>query len=133
MRGLAQGPLKIVEGQSDCALVATGSILQVALEAARKLADEGISVSVFSCPWLQPAGADFFQPLAMCRRLVVLEEHVRAGGLASMLLEQLPGGLKILSLTPSTAALNQVGSQNFLRGRAGINTEAVMGAVRQIF
>lgn len=132
-RGLAQGPLKIVEGQSDCAIVATGSILQVALEAARKLLDVGISVSVFSCPWLQPVGTDFFQPLATCRRLVVLEEHVRAGGLGSMLLEQLPAGLKILSLTPSTAALNQVGSQDFLRGRAGINTEAVMAAVRQIF
>jgi len=132
-RGLTRAPLKILEGQSDCALVATGSILQVALEAAHKLANEGISVSVFSCPWLQSVTAEFFQPLAAFRRLTVLEEHVAAGGLASLLREHLTGGQKILSLAPSASALNQVGSQEFLRRRSGIDSEAVMAAVRRIF
>jgi transketolase len=132
-RGLTRGPLKVLEGQSDCALVATGSILKVALEAAGKLANEGILVSVFSCPWLQPVTADFFQPLAAFQRLVVVEEHVAAGGLASLLREHLTNGLKILSLTPSAAVLNQVGSQEFLRRQAGIDAEAVMAAVRRIF
>ena len=132
MRGLAQSPLKILEGKSDCAIVTTGSILQVALAAARQLANEGISASVFSCPWLQPAGADFFQPLARYSRLLVVEEHIQAGGLASLLLERMPAGTKISSLSPSAAALNQVGSQDFLRRQAGINAEAIMAAIRRI-
>jgi transketolase len=131
-RGLAHGPLKILEGKSDCALVATGSILKVALEAARKLAESGISVGVFSCPWLQPVTADFFQPLNSFKHLVVVEEHLAAGGLASLLREHLGNNLKILSLSPSAAVLNQVGSQEFLRRQAGIDAEAVMAAIRQI-
>jgi transketolase len=131
--GLDRGPLKVIEGNSDCALVATGSILKVALEAARKLAESGISASVFSCPWLQPVTADFFQPLNSFKRLVVVEEHLAAGGLASLLREHLDNGPKILSLSPSAAVLNQVGSQEFLRRQAGIDAEAVMAAARRIF
>jgi transketolase len=131
-RGLTRGPLKILEGKSDCALVATGSILKVALEAARKLADAGISVSVFSCPWLQPVTADWFQPLTYFHRLVVVEEHLAAGGLASLLREHLTSDQKILSLSPCAAALNQVGSQEFLRRQSGIDAEAVVAAVRRI-
>jgi transketolase len=129
VRGLTLGPLKIIDGQSDCAIVATGSILKVALEAARKLKNNGISVSVFSCPWLQPVTANFFQPLAAFQRLVVVEEHVAVGGLASLLRENLANGQKILSLAPSASVLNQVGSQEFLREQGGVGEEAVMVAV----
>ncbi|MGA2278804.1 MAG: transketolase C-terminal domain-containing protein [Verrucomicrobiota bacterium] len=132
-RGLTQGPLKILEGKSHCALVTTGSILKVALEAARKLAGEGISVSVYSCPWLQPVTAEWFRPLTHFRRLVVVEEHLAAGGLASLLREHLANGPDILSLSPSAAVLNQVGSQEFLRQQAGIDTETVMATIRRIF
>jgi transketolase len=131
-RGLTQGPLKIFEGKSDCAVVTTGSILKVALDAARKLAGEGASVSVFSCPWLQPVKAEWFQPLTHFRRLVVVEEHLAAGGLASLLREHLANGPDILSLSPSAAVLNQVGSQEFLRHQAGIDAEAVMATIRRI-
>jgi len=131
-RGLTRGPLRIVEGQGDSALVATGSILKVALDAARKLANNGISVSVFSCPWLQPVTAEFFQPLAAFRQLVVLEEHVANGGLASLLRDYLSNGPKIVSLAPPASVLNQVGSQEFLRQQGGIGEEAVIAAVRRL-
>jgi transketolase len=131
-RGLTQGPLKILQGESDCAVVATGSILKVALEAARKLKTDGISVSVFSCPWLQPVTAEFFQSLAGFQRLVVVEEHVASGGLASLLRDYLAGGQKILSLAPPPAILNQVGSQEFLRQQGKIDQRAVISAVRQL-
>lgn len=131
-RGLTQGPLKILEGNGDYAVVATGSILKVALDAARKLAERGISISVFSCPWVQPVTTDFFKPLTYFRRLVVVEEHLAAGGLASLLREHLANGPDILSLSPSASVLNQVGSQEFLRHQAGIDAEAVMATIRRI-
>ena len=132
-RGLTQGTLKILAGRSDCALVTTGSILKVALEAARKLAGEGIPVSVYSCPWLQPLTAEWFRPLTHYRRLVVVEEYLVAGGLASLLREHLANGPEILSLSPSAAVLNQVGFQEFLRRLAGIDAEAVRATLRRIF
>lgn len=128
-RGLSQGPLKILEGKSDCALVATGSILKVALQAARQLADQGIFISVFSCPWLQPVTAEFFQPLARFQKLVVLEEHLAAGGLASLLREHLTNQISSLALPPKALAL--VGSQEFLRRQAGIDAEGVVAAIHQ--
>jgi len=39
----------------------------------------------------------------------------------------------ILSLSPSAAVLNQVGSQEFPRRQAGIDAEAVMATLRRIF
>jgi len=128
VRGLAQGPLKIIEGKSDCALVATGSILKVALAAAHQLAEQGVSISVFSCPWLQPVPVKFFQPLARFQRLVVLEEHLAAGGLASLLREHLT--MQISSLTLPPKSLGHVGSHDFLRRQAGIDAVGVMAAIQ---
>jgi hypothetical protein len=39
----------------------------------------------------------------------------------------------ILSLSPTAAVLNQVGSREFLRHQAGIDAEAVMATLRRIF
>ncbi|MGD0207890.1 MAG: transketolase C-terminal domain-containing protein [Verrucomicrobiota bacterium] len=124
-RGLTRGPLKVLEGRSNCALVATGSILKVALDAARKLGDEGISVSVYSCPWLQPVTAEWFQPLARFQRLLVLEEHVPSGGLASLLREHLPESVRVISPSLPAAVLGEVGSQVYLRQKACLNTDEV--------
>jgi transketolase len=126
---LAPEPRQVVAGQSDCALVATGSILKVAMEAACLLAGQGLSVSVFSCPWLQPVTPDSFRSLGGFRQLVVVEEHVAAGGLASLLRENLGAGPQICSLAVAPAVLNMVGSQEFLRREGGIDAPSVVKAV----
>lgn len=128
-RGLTQGPLKILEGRSDCALVTTGSILKVALEAARKLAGEGIPVSVYSCPWLQPVTREYLQPLERFRRIVVIEEHVAAGGLASLLREYLPERLQLLAFPLQGSVLGEVGSQDCLRKSAGLDSPSLVRAI----
>jgi transketolase C-terminal domain/subunit len=65
--------------------------------------------------------------------LVVVEEHLAAGGLASLLREHLANEPDILSLSPAPTVLNQVGSQEFLRQQAGIDAAAVMATIRRIF
>jgi transketolase len=130
VRGLAQAPLKIIEGGSEVALVATGSILKEALAAAKILAAENLSVSVFSCPLLQPVSPDFFAPLKKYSRLVALEEHVPAGGLASLLREYLKPPVHSLALPPKSFGL--VGSQDFLRRHAGLDATSVAAAIRQV-
>lgn len=125
VRGLHREPLEVRRGHSKCAIVSSGSIVSVALDASRELAAVGLEVSVFSCPWLQPVTADFFAPLARFETLVVLEEHVAAGGLASLLREQLGGAVRIASLALPGAVLNRVGSQGFLRREAGLTVEAI--------
>lgn len=130
VRGLNRGPLRIREGRSDCAIVSTGSILALALLAANESAQRGLDVSVFSCPVLQPFTPAFGEQLSGFKRLVVLEEHLSAGGLAAILREQLPGKPEIKSLALPATVLAQVGSQTFLRQQADLTVPAI---IRQLF
>jgi len=129
-RGLVPGPLKILEGTSDVALVATGSILKEALAAAKLLAADGIFVSVFSCPLLQPVAVEFFAALKKYPRLVALEEHVPAGGLASLLREHLNQPVHSLAVPPKTLGL--VGSQEYLRRHAGMDAAGIVAAIKAL-
>ena len=129
VQGLQEGPLEIVPGQGECALVCTGSVLKVALEAARKLQAQGVQAGVFSCPWLQPVKPGFFRCLERFQRLVVLEEHVAAGGFGSLLREHLPGRIALTTLACSADVLSEVGTQEHLRRRAGLDSESVAAAV----
>jgi transketolase len=129
-RGLAQGPLKILEGTSEVALVATGSILKEALVAARQLADAGIWISVFSCPLLSPVTADFFVALQDYPSVLALEEHLVAGGLASLLREHLTQ--PVHSLAVPAKVLDLVGSQEYLRWQGGINAAGVVAGIRTL-
>ena len=127
VRGISLGPILVRRGSNTtCAFVATGSILQVALDAAAQLASEGTDVSVFSCPWLEPAGAEFFAPLAKFTRLIAISEHFTSGGLASLLREKLSEGLRVSSLEIPSGLSSSVGSQSFLRTQAGINAAALI-------
>ena len=132
MRGLAEGPLEISSGPAKCALVCTGSILKVAQEAARKLTADGVGVSLFSCPWLHPVRQGFFDSLARFESLVVLEEHLAAGGLASLLREHLPRRVGVVSMALAPEALRCVGSQDYLRQKAGLEPDAVVSCIRRL-
>lgn len=129
VRGAISGPLEIVAGDSDVAIVATGSVLKVALEAAALLSAQGIRLSVFSCPLLQPVERAFFSPLEKFRRLFAIEEHLISGGFGSMLREQMPESVAITPFALGNAVLGAVGSQNYLRKLGGIDSEIIARAV----
>jgi transketolase len=128
VQGLEEGPLEIVRGLGRCALVSTGSLLRVALEAAQKLCAQGVHAGVFSCPWLQPVRPGFFRSLERFERLVVLEEHVAAGGLGLLLREHLPARIALTTLVCSPEVLSEVGTQEYLRRRTGLDSESVAAA-----
>ena len=84
---------------------------------------------MFSCPWLQPLTPQFFGPLERFQRLLVLEEHVSAGGLSSLLRDHHLEKTRLTSLALPSSVLLEVGSQEQLRQRAGLTTEAVTACV----
>lgn len=131
VRGISNGPLQVFgpDAKAGCAVVCTGSVLRIALEAARKLREQGVDVAVFSCPWLQPVSPQFFQSLAGFKRLVAVEEHVVAGGLGSLLREMLPSGIEMTSLALPPNVLGMVGGQEYLRQNAGLTAEAVTAKI----
>jgi transketolase len=123
-------PVKVLDGNAEVALVATGSVLKSALEAARAVHAEGWQVPVFSCPWLQPADERWTAALAGFRCLLAVEEHVAAGGLASLLRDALPPAAEVRGLAVPLAVTRQVGSQEYLRRQAGLDAAGVLARLR---
>jgi transketolase len=131
VRGLDRGPLLIREGTSRIALVATGGILKVALEAHDQLAAQGESVPVYSLPWLKPVSRAFFASLAGFQRVVVIEEHVIEGGLAGVLRENVFHEVEVCSVCVPEPTAHQVGSQSCLRTLAGITAANIVEQSRK--
>jgi transketolase len=126
VRGIASGPLLVLPGSGSTALVATGSVLKVALEAAQLARERGTSPPVFSCPWLAPGESSFFKSLSAFRRLITLEEHVSAGGFASLLREHLPNSVEVVPMCIPHSMASAVGSQQWLRDQAGFTPQAII-------
>jgi transketolase C-terminal domain/subunit len=63
-------------------------------------------------------------------RLVAVEEHLAAGGLASLLREQLAQRVHSLAVPPKTLGL--VGSQEYLRRHAGLDAAGLVAFVKAL-
>ena len=132
VRGVANGLLEVRAGTAPIALVATGSILKSALEAANRLSDQGLDVAVYSCPVLCAEPPAVFAPLWRHQTVLAVEEHGAAGGFGSFLKEVAPAGvrIRICALTQETFSL--VGSQDFLRRQAGLDGEGLANLALQL-
>lgn len=80
----------LIEGV-DATLVATGPMVEVALEAQQALAEQGISLSVIDLPFInEPDIATISQQLSKTQnRLITLEDHQVVGGMGSILVQAL--------------------------------------------
>ncbi|MFL5661649.1 MAG: 1-deoxy-D-xylulose-5-phosphate synthase [Ktedonobacteraceae bacterium] len=86
---LSPATLELAE-QQDCAILAYGSTVAQAEQAAKELAAEDISVAVVNARWAKPLDEEMITRLAQgTRRLVTIEDHVVAGGFGSAVLELL--------------------------------------------
>lgn len=72
----------------DIGIVATGSLVHEALRAAKRLADEGISVTVLNLATIKPLDEEAVLSLARnVRGIVTVEEHQKKGGMGSAIAE----------------------------------------------
>jgi len=88
-------PLPIGRGEllrvgSDVALVAIGKTVAAACTAAEALAERGISAALVDARYAKPLDADLLAAVAgRCGLVVTVEDHARAGGFGSAVLEVL--------------------------------------------
>jgi 1-deoxy-D-xylulose-5-phosphate synthase len=84
------GKGEILRDGGEIAIIAYGSMVHPALEAAENLAKEGIEATVVNARFVKPLDAELLLALARSRRLLVtIEEAYLAGGFGSALLELL--------------------------------------------
>ena len=119
----------------DITLVATGGILALTLEAADRLAAEGIACRVLSMHTIKPLDREAL--LAAAREtggIVTVEEHTVEGGLGSAVAEScLEAGVppRVFHRVGLRAGFSSiVGSQDYLRARYGLNVDGIHAAVR---
>jgi 1-deoxy-D-xylulose-5-phosphate synthase len=90
IKALPIGEAELLRDGDDVALVAIGSMVHPALEAAAELAARDVSAAVLNARFVKPLDAARIVSLARrCGALVSVEEHSQAGGLGSALLEAL--------------------------------------------
>ena len=124
---LTQVPVVVLPGSPIVAIVATGSILSVALDAASELVDAGeVPPTVISMPWIHPSGEGVVSSLSSFQHIICLEEHIPQGGLGEMLSAMLPRTIRISCLSLPSEAMTTVGSQSFLRAAAGLTVSRVI-------
>jgi len=78
------GDVMAVRSGSDALIITTGVTLHAAIPAAEALAQEGCETAILHCPTIKPLNASAIAAAARCVPVVVVvEEHVRSGGLGS--------------------------------------------------
>jgi transketolase len=118
----------------DCALISTGGMLPVAMEAASMLSGE-ISCRVISMHTVKPLDTATLR--ACCHdteALFTLEEHSRIGGLGSAVSEWLAAEQIRFPLTcfgTRDSFAHGSGSQEYLRAEQGLSASQIAGAVRR--
>ncbi|MBQ6173647.1 MAG: transketolase [Clostridia bacterium] len=125
-------PLTLREG-TDTAILSAGGILTQTAEAARLLAERGVSAEVVSFPCVKPMDAEAVAGL--CRRfrhLFTVEEHTVVGGFGSAVCEiaaELGTPCRIHRLGMPDIYASAVGSQQYLRTRYGLDAASVRDRV----
>jgi len=84
------GAVDVLREGDDVTLVAMGSTVHEAVDAAEQLAEQGISASVINVPSIRPLDRDaLFAALQQSKHIISVEEHNVNGGVGSIVAEVL--------------------------------------------
>lgn len=119
---------------SDVTILATGHLVWNSIEAARALANEGISCEVINIHTIKPLDAEtILDSVSKTRAVVTAEEHQRAGGLGSAVAEllaaKLPTPQEFVAVNDS---FGESGTPDQLMAKYGLGIDDVANAVRAV-
>jgi 1-deoxy-D-xylulose-5-phosphate synthase len=130
------GKGEVLTHGTDVVILAIGTTVTTALEAAKQLEDENISVTVVNSRFVKPLDNELIVQLATeIPFILTVEENVLHGGFGSAVLECLADGgitdTRVLRLgIPDTFV--EHGSQKVLRSKYGVDAAAIVSAVRDM-
>jgi len=115
-------------------IIAIGNMVCPSIEAAKRLADEGVSVAVVNARFVKPLDAGMILAWAKkTGRIVTVEEHALQGGFGSAVLECLDEngitGIKTHRIGLPDAYIEH-GSQQILRQKYGLDADGIYASVR---
>ncbi len=131
---LAQG--EVLQEGAGIAVIAIGSMVHPALEAAKRFAEEGRVVTVFDARWVKPLPAEQLLEIARTHEvLIFVEENTLAGGFSSAVVELFIDegvlrGQKVKRIALPDAFVEQ-GTQAELRAGLGLDVEGILKVLRE--
>ncbi len=127
------GKAEVLQAGKDVVILAIGSTVMPALEAAGKLKKANISASVINCRFVKPLDADLIAKVAQkVGVLVTVEENVLEGGFGSAVLELLEKrgitGVKVKRLGIPDEKVEH-GTQELLRKKYQLDADGIVAFV----
>jgi 1-deoxy-D-xylulose-5-phosphate synthase len=133
---LEVGKAQVLREGADVVLLAVGSMVQTAREAAEKLAEEGIEATVVNARFVKPLDAETIASLAQSvGRIVTIEENALAGGFGSAVLELLESrGLEETRVRRLGIGDRFIpaGKNSILMADCGLDVDGIAAAARQL-
>lgn len=131
MKALPIGKSEILREGNDVTLLALGSMIPAAVQAANRLHEQGFSATVVNARFVKPLDSELILHLANTTGgIVTIEENVQAGGFGSAVLELLnSNGVRtpVITLGVPDVFFDQA-SQSRLRDLAGLGTDSIVDA-----
>jgi len=135
-RELPIGKGEILRQGNDIAITAIGSMVSPALEAAEKLALQGIEATVVNARFVKPIDAELIVDLATrIKRIVTVEENTIPGGFGNYVNDAVRQA-DLRDVIIRNVGLPDVfiehGGQDFLRSKYGLDAAGIIGKVLEI-
>ena len=131
------GKGRVLTDGNDVTIIATGGIVELALEAQKKLLEFDVSCKVVSMHTIKPIDKNLIiDCVKNTGALVTLEEHSLIGGLGGAVSEVLmqesvyPKRFKMMGLESSFSTI--VGSQAYLRKYNNLDTSSIIKCVKKL-
>jgi len=135
LRSIPIGQGEQLRDGKDVAIIAVGSMVAVAEQAAEKLSSKGIEAAVINTRFIKPLDEKLILSTARCGKVVTVEENVLAGGLGSAVLELLEESnlpnVKVKRLGLPDKFIEH-GKNGLLRDEIGLNVAGVCRSCREL-
>lgn len=128
------GKAIVMNEGTDVTIFATGHLVWKAVEAAKELEAQGLSVELINIHTIKPLDSEaILKSVSKTKCAVVCEEHNRIGGLgssiASLLGQELPTPLEYVAVNDS---FGESGTPDQLLAKYGLDTPDVVKAVQKV-
>jgi 1-deoxy-D-xylulose-5-phosphate synthase len=136
LRSIEIGKGELLRRGKDLVIVAVGSPVHSAMEAAERLESEGVEAAVINARFVKPLDRELIMEWAKKTGIVItVEENMLQGGFGSAVLEMFeeeaffPKALKRLGVSD---CFIPNGSQTILRNFCGVDTDAIESAALKL-
>lgn len=121
--------------EGDIALVATGTVLKNALDAAKSLEKDGKQVAVIDMHTIKPLDTEVLDAMMNKKFVVTIEEHSRNGGLGTSVAEyysEVKGNTPKVIRLGTKDVYTKAGSYNYKIKEMGLDADSIEAKVRTL-